>query len=206
MKRILTYLAIVLVVSIAGYVNSQDITRPPIDDLGRSDLFDVGKAFPFFYVGTTTIASASAGTTAWMQISYSFEDTTTNAEKKAYRKMGWQDAKYFGLDMTLSDSSSATQDSAGVDTAYFECAWDTNAAPIWNADLSNFFITTGAYDSTLYGISVYNPLSLDSTTASAMGYNYKLAVQRGGYVRLIFSTPSDIADPSIVNWTLWCKN
>jgi hypothetical protein len=201
MKQILTYLTIVSIILIGGYAIGEDITRPPLKAMGRSDLFIVGQAFPLFYVGATTVASATAGTTAWLQISYSFADTTSKAEKISYRELGWQDPAYFGIDITYGGA-----DSAGVDSAYFECAWDTTATPIWNGDFSNYFIATGAYDSTLYGISIYNPLSLSATTKAERGYNYKLAIQRGGYVRFIFSTPSDIADATIFNWVFWCKH
>lgn len=192
------FIAILL---IAGIALGEGNVRPNISNMGNPSLFPVGEHYPMIYTGTDTLLKNvnTVSTTRWMQVGYSHEDTTSNAEVLAYRNVGLYNPKYFGIDLVLTSDG----DSVVVDTAYFEYAWDTTATPVWNAGNSNFFLCTGAYDSTLYDVYMWEPIR---EVTPSVGYHYMLAIRRGGYVRFVFRHHLDIDDDTIINWTFWCKN
>ena len=198
MKQLLVFIAVVVMASCAI---GQSNIRPVIANMGNPVLYPVGTHYPVLYTGTETLDGGANDvcTTRWLQLSYSYADTTSSAEIVNYRNIGLYDAKFFGVDLTLTSGG----DSVAVDTAYFEYAWDTTATAVWDAGHSNFFICEGAYDSTLYDICMWNPVR---QLTPAVGYHFPLAVKRGGYIRLVFRHHRPIVDDTFIAWTLWGKN
>lgn len=148
-----------------------------------------GEHYPVLYSGTGLVRGAAHPcTTAWVHTGYS-----PYAPPAANRNIGRFNPEVFTALVKLSVWGAG--DSAAVTQAWFETAYDTAAAPFWNADTSNRFITAAASSRDDFGRWTFLPVR-----STARGWSFPLRVLTGGYLRLILS--SDLADTCQVSWTL----
>jgi len=153
------------------------------------EFFLSGEHYPLIQSGQGTIyGAAHPCTTRWVQVGYS-----QSAGDFANRNAARFAPSIFTLGLKLTKQGSG--DSARVSAARYEAANDTTAAAFWNADSSNKFIVSGAYNLPDYGLWRFEPVA-DTTRQ----WLYPLRVMAGGYVRLVLS--SDIADTCRVDWAL----
>ncbi len=188
--RILCLAVIICCIIAAGQGFAQTVFTMPRSDTG--DLL-AGEHSQLLYTGQNLIlGSACPCTTAWMQIGQS--DIASNS---ANRNISCYNPEVFTLMIKLATYSAG--DSASIDEACFECAYDTTGNDYWNGDSSNVFIQSGAYNLHDYGIYRFEPVA-----DTARGWLFPLRLVTGGYTRLIFST--DISDTLQVDWSLICEH
>lgn len=177
----------VSVVGSAGAQISPPAPRPNVGDL------IAGEHTPLFFYGQGTIyGTAHPCTTAWIQIG-----ACLAAEAEDNRNIGRYNPERFTLALKLGLSGAG--DSAAVSAGRFEWCYDTTQSYHWNADSSNMFISTDAFNQADYGAWRFLP-----QRSVARGCIYPLRVWSGGYLRFILS--SDIADTCSVNWRLLCEH
>jgi len=165
---------------------------PSLPNKPAGDLL-VGEHYPVLYTGQGLIrGTAHPCTTAWLQVGYS-----PSASEADNRNIGIFNPEVFTIGMKLSTWGNG--DSAQVQAARFECAYDTSASPFWNSDSSNLFVTSDAFDHPDYGQWRFEPLS---NTSRRWLFPARLLI--GGYVRLILE--SEIGDTCQVDWSLICEH
>ncbi|NQU05886.1 MAG: hypothetical protein HQ568_07320 [Calditrichaeota bacterium] len=152
-----------------------------------------GEHYPLIYTGDGLIkGSTNTLSTAWMQVGFA-----ADADEDANRNVGIFNPEVFTVGVKLSCYGSG--DSAGISAAHFECAYDIDLQPFWNADSSNNFIELDCYSHEQYGVWRFE--AIDDT---ARQWLFPIRMLIGGYIRLVFET--DVVDTSQVNWCLICEH
>ena len=204
-------LLILLVLVSFTAAQGQDVTGQTTGDYVPSipkQEYVGGEHTPLFFTsafGNTDTLDGNSGslTTRWMQIGMVNADNIANRpSNKDVQKLN---PEVFGLSVILT----STGDSVCIATARFEYAWDTTATPVWNADSTNVFIESGAYSHSMYGQGKYERII---GPTPSIGYDFILRIQRGGYIRFVFTTGTTLGtdaihpDDTTIDWTFWGEN
>ena len=153
---------------------------------------------PLTYSSSDTISSSAnfgVYTTDWLQIGFSpFVTDTGN------KRLAEHNPEIFTLSILKLHPVPVATDCCSVTDAWFELA-DSSSSGVayWAADSSNYFINSGNYNRSDYGVWTYEP-----DTITTRGYDYTLKVLRGSHIRFNFQTTNQ--DCTIVVWTLRSEN
>ena len=177
-------------VILVSYLTGQPAVSPPIPDAGA---LLSGEHTPIIFTDQDQIRGAAHPcTTAWMQTG-----SSSSASDAANRNIDRFDPEVFTLSIKLATWGAG--DSAGVQEARFECAYDTTGTTFWNGDSSNVFISDGAFNLPDYGVWRFEPVSNTS-----LGWLFPVRLLIGGYTRFIFS--HELADTCSIDWSLTCEH
>jgi len=206
MKKVLLILLLITSVAFAkkpiGMASGDRV--PPTNEHSVTEV-ENGRAMSLIYSGASTLGATGASvTTSWMHTGWTDADGV-----KAEAVSGLLASRFDATTFTLLIELSSGGDSVGLASARFETAIDTSANEVWNADKTNLFLQDGNADSSFYGQWLFEEITADSISVSqsdTLTFSYPLRVLHPGWIRVVYTAPSDFEDTQTVNWSLICKN